>query len=175
MRSFFVFDVESIGLHGEGFAVAGGVYLENGAAQWEFAFACGMHDAAGLLEDRKWVSENVPILEVTHRSLVSMRDAFWGEWTKAKQGFHDIKMAAECAWPVEARFLASCVDDDPPSRKWTGPYPLHDIASFMAAAGMDPMATYPRLPSEEPAHNPLKDARHSARLLAQALATVFSV
>ena len=30
---FFVIDVESVGLHGEGFAVAGGVYLRNGAAQ----------------------------------------------------------------------------------------------------------------------------------------------
>ncbi len=37
----FIFDVESVGLHGEGFAVAGGVYrAENAAAQSEFRFCC---------------------------------------------------------------------------------------------------------------------------------------
>lgn len=170
MKSYFVFDVESIGLHGEGFAVAGGVYLENGAVQSEFAFACDTLCAMGPEEDRKWVNQNVPLLESTHRLLSAMRDAFWGEWINAKLRYPEIIMAAECAWPVEARFLAACVDDDPPSRKWTGPYPLHEIASFMAAAGMDPMATYERTPSEQPAHNPLTDARQSARLLSEAIA-----
>lgn len=168
MKSFFVFDVESIGLHGEGFAVGGGVYLENGAAQWEFRFACDPNLARGSDDDRKWVMENVPVLEITHRSLAGMRDSFWGQWIKAKQ--QDAKMAAECSWPVEAGFLAACVSDDPLSRKWTGPYPLHDVASVMLAAGMDPMATYERTPSEMPKHDPLADSRQSARLLAEALA-----
>ena len=37
---FFVFDVESVGLHGEGFAVAGGVYTATGGTLWEFWLAC---------------------------------------------------------------------------------------------------------------------------------------
>lgn len=167
MKSYFVFDVESIGLHGEGFAVAGGVYLENGAVQWEFCFACPTTMAFGDPEDRKWVSKNVPAMEITHREPFSIRDAFWGEWIKAKS--QGAEMAAECLWPVEARFLASCVGDDPLSRTWTGPYPFHDIASIMLAKGMDPKATYPRTPSEMPAHHPLSDARQSARLLSEAL------
>ena len=36
----FIFDVESIGLHGEAFAVAGGIYTENGNCLREFAFHC---------------------------------------------------------------------------------------------------------------------------------------
>jgi hypothetical protein len=51
------------------------------------------------------------------------------------------------------------------SARQLGPYPLHEIASFMTAAGMDPMATYARLPDELPKHHPLADARQSARLL----------
>jgi hypothetical protein len=42
------------------------------------------------------------------------------------------------------------------------------FGAFMVAAGMDPMATYDRLPTE-PQHDPLGDARQSARLLMQAL------
>jgi len=172
MKSFFVFDVESVGLHGEGFAVAGGVYLANGASQREFCYACPIGEAKGLDSDRKWVNENVPPLDWTHMSPVGIRDAFWIDWMKAKAQYPDIVMAAECGWPVEARFLCAAIDDNPKERRWNGPYPLHEIASYMAAAGMDPMKKYNRLMSELPTHNPLADARLSARLLSDALALI---
>lgn len=167
---FFVFDVESVGLHGEGFAVAGGVYLANGAAQWEFCYACPIDEAKGDDEGRKWVKENVPTLDVTHRLPIGIRDAFWLDWLKAKAQYPEIVMAVECGWPVEARFLCAVIDDEPEDRRWKGPYPLQEVASYLAAAGMNPMATYERTPSEMPAHNPLTDARLSARLLSEALA-----
>lgn len=171
MRSFFVFDVESIGLHGEGFAVAGGVYLENGVAQWEFSAACPPQNASGSSADRAWVMENVPPVEPDYSHPKLVRTAFWMAWMKAKaQG---AQMAAECQWPVEAGFVRACIADDD-VRTWDGPYPFHEIASFMAAAGMDPMATYDRTPSEMPAHSPLADARQSARLLSEALAKCHS-
>lgn len=169
MKSFFIFDVESIGLHGDGFAVAGGVYLENGTAQYEFSFACPQEECAGDDEGRKWVKENVPVLEITHRTPQGMREAFWEEWLMAKVKFPDITMAAECSWPVEARFLIACIEDDKRERFWSGPYPLHDIASMLLCAHRDPMANYPREESAKPAHNPLADARHSANLLAMCL------
>lgn len=169
MRSFFVFDVESIGLHGEGFAVAGGVYLENGAVQWEFSEACPPEEAKGADSDRAWVKENCPRIEPTCNTPKQVRDAFWREWMKAKA--YGAQMAAECQWPVEAGFVRACIADDA-SRTWDGPYPFHEIASFMAAADMDPMATYERTPSEQPPHSPLADARLSARLLAQAIRTI---
>lgn len=175
MKSFFIFDVESVGLHGEGFAVAGGVYLANGAVQWEFCYACQVDDAAGYGEDRAWVKANVPVLEITHRQPMGIRDAFWLDWLKAKAQFPDIVMAAECGWPVEARFLIDCIGDKMEDRRWKGPYPLMEIASYMATAGMDPMAKYQRTPSEMPEHNPMMDARLSARLLSEALTKLGNV
>lgn len=169
MRAFFVFDVESVGLHGEGFAVAGGVYLANGATQWEFGYACPIDEAKGGDEDRKWVKANVPTLEVTSRLPVGIRNDFWLEWLKVQARYPDITMAAECGWPVEARFLCACIDDNPKDRNRKGPYPLMEIATYMAAAGMDPMAKYKRYETEKPEHNPLSDARLSARLLSEAL------
>ncbi len=169
--AFFVFDVESVGLHGEGFAVAGGVYIK-GVAQSEFRFCCPIEEAEGQDSDREWVKNNVPVMEETHRTPRGVRQAFWAEWEKAKNNYSDVTMAGECIWPVEASFVEACVQQDRENRNWGGPYPFHEIASFMAAAGMDPMAPYDREESEKPAHEPLADARQSARLLATALRTL---
>lgn len=170
-NTFFVFDVESIGLHGEGFAVAGGVYFTDGTVDKgsEFAYSCLPSLAQGEEEDRVWISENVPALPVTHPSLQEMRYDFWRNWESAKERYPNLVMTGECVWPVEAGFLSACVKDNIGARKWFGPYPLHEIASFMVAAGMDPMATYDRLESEMPKHHPLGDVRQSSRLLCEAL------
>lgn len=167
---FFVFDVESIGLHGEAFAVAGGMYSATGEAIREFAYHCNQAEAKGSPDDREWVIKNV----TTHPSSAEqsnpflVRERFWDEWMHAKSAFKAI-MFVECGWPVEAAFLQSCINDHVETRKWSGPYPMHEIASIMLAAGMDPTATYERKESEKPAHEPLADARQSARLLATAL------
>jgi hypothetical protein len=50
-----------------------------------------------------------------------------------------------------------------------GPYPLVDVASVRLAAGLDPLGAYDRTAGELPVHNPLADARQSARLLLEAL------
>lgn len=179
-QKFFVFDVESVGLHGQAFAVAGGVYGLDGKAVEgsEFLFSCGpeiaMHckgDGAQAYKDREWVDANVTIQQgaVLAANPAEVRHRFWGLWELAKRGFPGILMFVECGWPVEARFLLECIDDDQVSRYWNGPYPLHEIATMMLAAGMDPMATYDRLPEELPAHDPLADARLSARLLSAAI------
>jgi hypothetical protein len=121
------------------------------------------------------VRDNIPFMELTHTTPRRVRDAFWNEWERAKKRWPGIVMAVECGWPVEARFLAQCVDDKPEARRWAGPYPLHEIASVMLTAGMDPMETYARLPNELPKHDPLADARQSARLLFEALGKLQSV
>lgn len=168
--AFFVFDVESIGLHGEGFAVAGGVVFSDSTAQdMDFCFACMPTMAEGTDDDFAWVEKNVPPLDYSYESPKEVRSAFWTQWEMAKMVFPGIVMAAECLWPVEANFVEACIKDDPVKRNWEGPYPFHEIASYMTAAGMDPMATYDRLPDETPAHHPLNDARQSARLLGLAL------
>lgn len=160
-----VFDVESIGLHGEGFAVGYVVVDGDGAVFDSGRYACPTAKAVGPDDGRAWVAENCPPIVATHDFPRQIRAAFWNQWLAHKE--RGAVLVADCAWPVEARFLASCVDDDA-QRTWEGPYPLHELASFMVAAGMDPMATYDRR-SDEPQHDPLGDARQSARLLVSAL------
>jgi hypothetical protein len=166
---FMVFDVESIGLHGEGFAVGWIVvgsknplgYVKSGC------YCCPPQQAKGTDGNRLWVAQNVPVMEPTHASPREVRDAFWAEWVDWKN--EGAVLVADCCWPVEARFLAACVDDDPQAREWEGPYPLHDLASVLLALGRDPLATNERMPGELPVHHPLADALQSARLLLDAI------
>lgn len=165
---YMVFDVESIGLHGEGFAVGYVVVNSNGVLQEQQRFVCPQSVASGSDEDRQWVRENTPTMLCNHYTTAEVRQAFWRDWRRwAAEG---AVLVADCAWPVEARFLAACIDMDPEGRRWQGPYPLHDVATARLAAGFDPLATVDRLPSEEPKHDPLADARQSARLWLEALA-----
>ena len=164
-KTLFVFDVESIGLHGEGFSV-GWVVVKNGAEFEASYLACDRALAKGADADRAWVEKNVPAQPTTHSSPLAVRDAFWRVWRQWQA--NEAVMIADCSWPVEARFLAQCVDDAPSERSWDGPYPLHDAASLLLAFGKDPLATNERLDSEKPAHNPLCDARQTARLINEA-------
>ena len=161
-----VFDVESIGLHGEGFAVGYVVVTADGERVGARHFACSPDLATGDTDGRDWIAENCPEIVPNCDSPSRVRNRFWQSWLSWKD--QGAVLVADCAWPVEARFLAACVDDNPVMNSWTGPYPLHELASIMMAAGMDPMATYDRLP-DEPQHDPLGDAKQSARLLIQAL------
>lgn len=122
----------------------------------------------------EWVLHTVwPVLpEPTHATVRELRDDFWSLWRR----WHDegALLAADVCWPVESLFLAACVADDPEARTWEGPYPLVDTSSIRLAAGFVPTAIEERLPSEEPVHNPEADARQSARLLLEALASLRS-
>lgn len=176
---YMVFDVESIGLHGDGFAVGYVVVDGNGREEDSGLYQTNVSNASGKPADFKWIAENVtPALEQNVRCRFgdgmgskdtrSVRDRFWEKWEAWKgQG---ARLAADVAWPVEARFLIACINDDPIGRAWSGPYPLIDIASVRLAVGLDPLATVAREEDELPAHNPLADARQSARLLIEALA-----
>lgn len=169
----FIFDVESIGLYGEAFAVAGGVYVpgQTGLIYLrEFTFSCPPERARGRTEDREWVAANVPDLSPRCPTARSIRDAFWAQWTEARQQFPGIVMAADCSYPVETGFLVACIRDALDDRNWSGPYPLVDIGSILLASGRDPLAYYPRNEDECEAHHPLHDARQSARLYFEALA-----
>ncbi len=165
-KLWFVFDVESIGLHGEGFAVGYQVVDAKGVQFARRRYACPPEAAAGGADGRIWVAQNCPPIEPSFQTPREVRDAFWHDWLIWKQ--HGAVLVADCQWPVEARFLIACIDDAPDERGWSGPYPMHELASFMVAAGLDPMATYDR-DETEVQHDPLGDARQSARLLVMAL------
>lgn len=164
-----VFDVESIGLHGEGFAVAYIIMDKNGKILHETTYAIESHLCSGTVIGRQWVADNVPVIPITHTSAREMRTDFWNDWLTWKE--KGAILVADCAWPVEANFLAACVKDNPLERECQGPYPLHDTASILLAYNADPLQNYERLPHELPAHHPLCDCRHSARIMYEILNT----
>lgn len=170
---WFVLDVESIGLHGVAFACGIVVVDAQGAVVEEIRECCALCNIrsyhAHPLADREWVRANVPDMEPTVGSEAQLLEAFWGHWTRWRG--KGAWMAADCAWPVEARFLARCVDLFPASWGWSGPYPLVDVGSVLGGTGVDPRSTFERIEGELPRHDPLRDARQSARVLIWALQT----
>lgn len=170
-NTFMVFDVESAGLHGEGFAVGWVVaVLGQGLGQGvvDEGIACCPLGAAdgGSVGDRRWVEAHV-VPHLPHpycETPVEVRRRFWFAWQQWRSA--GAILAADVAWPVEARFLCDCVRDFGGA---VAPYPLVDVASVILAAGGNPIGTHPRLESEHPPHNPLNDARQSARLLSETL------
>lgn len=167
MTLYMVFDVESIGLHGEGFAAGYVVIDENGNEKQSGFCACDPKYATGRGVNHDWIRKNIPEMHYATGDVVYLRRWFWHAWRQWQN--MGATLWADCAWPVEARFLAQCVDDQVNERWVVGPYPLHEIATLALATGHDPLATNERLPHELPAHDPLNDARQSARLLLQYL------
>lgn len=171
MPKRLVFDVESVGLHGEAFAVGYVVLNSDGVEIGSGAAACPITTALGSDEDRAWVTENVSLAGCWMLDKpIAVRDWFWPivQDVKASGG----EVWTDCGWPVEANFLSACIADDPEARRWAGPYPLLDVANVLLVAGMDPLGTYPRHANELPAHNALNDARQSARMLREALGRI---
>lgn len=161
---FFVFDVESVGLHGEAFAVGICVLDPTGKEHAALLFGKRYESCKGTLENFKWICDNAPEMDFHTGELY---ESFWHCWTYwKKQG---AVMAADVPWPVETGFLSRCVNAAHAEREFNGPYPIIDVASVLLAKGYDPLGEYFRLENEEPKHDPLADARQSARILTMVL------
>lgn len=98
-------------------------------------------------------------------SCATVRRDFWREWLKAKLAFPEISIATENLWPNGAQFLRA-VESDNEAYRFDDPWWVHEIHSFMGAAGMWPIsnpeaAGYPQNRSASP--------EQSARLLYTAL------
>lgn len=163
------FDVESNGLHGLPFAVGGVVYdTVEKCCDSEILYRADLPDGV----TNQWVRDNVlPAMEgvaVTHRDHFAMCDAFWAWLQQHKQ---DAYVIVDVGYPVESRFLLMCQEIDS-LREWEAPYPLHELASILLAAGLDP--DMPRFENEQShlQHNPLEDAKRCAELTAYALSQV---
>lgn len=172
MSLFFVIDCESVGLFGESFAVGYVLCDRNANRLDEGIIATQVDYAFGLSENYQWIKENVKLdwnsIQTgvqAHRlkNLTEVREHFWQVWTLAKQ--KGAKMAADCLFPVEALFLADTVKQDTYQRQWNAPYPFIEISTLLIACGLDPVAAFDRLEDELPQHNPLMDARQSARIM----------
>lgn len=173
-KKYMVFDVESVGLYGPAFAVGFVVIDENGTELESGMWACDppFHYDSANKDDAKWVSENCPKLKINCMCMHAMREVFWEKWQEWK--LKGALLVADCCYPVETNFLAECVFNDVENRKWNGPYPLIDIGSVLFSHGVDPVKTFPRLENELPIHNPLCDARQSARIFTCATRDAFA-
>jgi len=181
-----VFDVESVGLHGEGFAVGWVVVVDDKIVEEDWC-ACAHAKAKGTPEGRIWVKENVPstVLSIdrfhVRPSPRQVRDSFWEVWERERD--LGATLWADCLWPVEARFVIACIEDNRTNaplgeanlayciREWDGPYPFHEIATLRRAAGLAGgvvSSHNSRAAVEKPIHHPLTDAKQSARLLVEA-------
>lgn len=167
-------DVESRGLFGEAFAV-GWVVCEHGQEVSSGFVGCP-YDAARpgdgepCPDDEGWVLTNVlPVLPPPSvGSPREVRDTFWAAWAALRR--RGGVMLVECGHPVESRFLLDCIRDEP-GRRAEFPRPILDLSDFLWAAGLDPLAEYPRQDDELPRHHPVHDARATARMFREVLAT----
>ena len=163
-----VFDVESLGLHGEGYAL-GWTIVEEGhesnygyfATSPESVEPCITAGKESIEASIEWLNRNVHLPRLTTGSPREIRDQFWSTWLNVKR--RGGKLWSDVNWPVEANFLSDCVRDDHDEREWDGPYPLMDIGSLRRLMNITPATVVFNSYHTGGAHNPLYDARESAK------------
>jgi hypothetical protein len=167
------FDVESNGLHGEAFAVAGVLLDSQTHISSQFVARCPITGPVDA-----WVQENVlaPMesIAVTATDAKTMRTDFWNWYLEVKDQA-DIIVAAN-PYPVEARFLIACQEDDLLNREFDHPFPYLDLSSMLYSLGYTtPAKRHEFVQSAvgtaagDP-HNPLWDATATAMAAYQAVA-----
>ena len=170
MNYYFSFDVESMGLLGQPFAVGWVVVDEEGNEEEEgyLAYPHPLKDVAS--GDLQWMKENVlPHLpEPNCEDHLELYERFWEAWTSAQANYKDIMIVSDVPFPVEAGFLLKCMKYLDLGME-DSPYPVLDVASVLLATGGDPLNEAERLDNEKPAHHPTNDARQSVRQLLEAL------
>ena len=159
------FDVESNGLHGAAFAVAGVLMNSKGESLSECVSRCPL---IGPVDP--WVTENVlgPMADIPENATDAhyMRNAFWVWYLEAKAKA-DFAVAAN-PYPVEARFLIACQADDMPGRAFEHPFPLYDLSSMLYGLGCTTPASRKEFVDravaelDGQAHNPIWDAKATA-------------
>ena len=126
------FDVESNGLHGPAFAVAGLLLDDTGKTLSSFAGRCPI---VGEI-DEFVAAEVIPQftdLTAAYPDGRAMRDAFWDWYVAAKKAADMV--VVQNGYPVEARFLIACQEDDLEARYWDHPFPMIDLTSLLWQIG----------------------------------------
>lgn len=164
-RRILAVDAETNGLYGAPFAIAA-VARGGGAAPAVFLGRCPLIGPVDPWVDR----EVIPVMTdipCTHDGLDALLDDFWLFYRAevGAAGDEDLVCIAHCAAPVEAGLFRRCVERDPATREFQAPFPLHDLATLLLAAGEDPRAARSylqkaglKLPVEDHPHDPLADA-----------------
>ncbi len=165
---WLVFDVESIGLYGDPFAVGLVLMNKDGDIFRQRWYGCNLEKHPAFMwsrpEDVKWCINNIPKhVKDGNCTIEEMYSSFTTLLSSAiKQNYSII---ADCPFPVEVNFLVNCERRD---RTYIGPYPLYDVSSILSALGKDPMEEYPREEGQTK-HHPMWDAYVSAKQLYTAL------
>jgi hypothetical protein len=183
-----VIDVESMGLYGEGFAVATVIYDRLNKEFLEKRLIVCPHDTATnghyTKSDYEWIEANViPYLvedddRIDLDSPREVRDTWYHHYQMDKLycGPENISITdnlsvwADCGYPVESNFLRQVAIENLRDRSWLMPYPLNEIATVRALVGLHPTASYD-LPKEQQ-HNPLSECNYIAVKLAEWLDTL---
>ncbi|AYV83315.1 MAG: hypothetical protein Hyperionvirus5_121 [Hyperionvirus sp.] len=170
------FDVESLGLYGDAFAVGAVIHNHLGEEMGTLFEHCphtATKEASLDLSDPRnrseWIVKNVvPVLKTpaSCKNPREIRDKFWKfyrEWIMiAKNLKMKLDVVVDAGYPVETNFLRECVGDSFEERQYEGPYPLQEVQTAIKLAGYT--KENERLAGEEPAHHPLADSRQSARI-----------
>lgn len=133
-------DAEVNGLHGRAFAIAFTVRKDSKEVyKW-----------SGRCPDKfvtdGWVAENVlPSLAdmpVDHVDPDDLENDFFRKWDGAVASFTEEGVKpltiAHCGYPVESSLFSRCIAMESEERCWSGPFPLHDVATLLLAKGYNP-------------------------------------
>lgn len=163
-------DVESIGLYGEPFAFSWVVADMEGKELEHGTLSCPHETAKGLDDEREWLAKNV-FPKLTHtpdcKNPQDLYQKVYEVWKRVNEQYKPLLAFADCAYPVESNFFFNMMKADESNRRFTGPYPLHELQTALSIANIE-RKNFPRLESELPEHNPLNDARYSLRLFSKA-------
>ena len=166
-EKIFSFDAETNGLWGQAFAI-GAIVYQGGAEVARFVGRCPIE---GVVNG--WVAENViPEMVGIQETASSYEEllAAFAEFYLANKS--DAEMVVHMGVPVESTVLKD-MHSKGMIGDWDGPYPLHDVAGYLAQAGEDPtsvddyMAKYALAISKDydgGTHNPLYDSEVAARV-----------
>lgn len=174
---YLVFDVESLGLYGSAYAWAGTLLVNGEEVR---TYRCAVDPARMRLNSvdesgLAWAEQHsLPHIRKWDSDLVSDGKLGFGEvarhfnyhWSLVVREFPEAYLVADCCFPVETNFLSQAV------RNGTPVYPLLDVSTLLLAAGENPIANFRRRDNELPAHDPLADARQSARIWLEMLERV---
>ena len=171
MRRILCLDVESNGLHGEEIAIGAAILGGSGTVVQGFEgeqHICVEETFSGRVarlpkKMDSWVRENVfPQIQdlPEYKNPRALREAFWA-WFKVQKRYCHL-VVTDCGYPVETGFLCRCQRDNLEERDMAGPYPLHELATLLLAAGVDPDISREEFAGEVKfqggKHNPLWDA-----------------
>lgn len=131
------FDVESNGIHGAAFAVGAVLMKADETVLDEFRGRCPIRTEVDL-----WVKEHVlPALKnfpENYPNAKALRSGFWQWYEPAKPKANYV--IVNNGYPIEARFLLACQEDDIKNRGSSHPYPLLELNSLLLQVGIKPLA-----------------------------------